>query len=628
MFTDMVGFTASTQTDEAAALKRLREQERIVRSILLLHRGREIKSTGDGFLVEFDSALRATECAIAIQRRIHERNSRSNVTPIELRIGVHLGDVERRKGDIFGDAVNVASRIGPCATPGGVCISGPVFDQVQNKIPNQLEKIEPRTLKGLQNAIDVYRVVLPWGVSQVPTSVPGLPRLAVLPLTNISPDPKDEYFADGLTEELTSALSKIRELRVIARTSVGQYKATSKSVSQIGAELGVTSVLEGSVRKAGNRLRITLQLIDAGTQEHLWVNNYDRELDDVFAIQTDIAERTAGALRVELLGPERESIEKKPTANLAAYDLYLKGIHAVRQSTVGGWSEAIKLLGGAIQEDPGFSLAYSYLANLYIGIAGVTLSGRVAFPHAKELIAKAIELDPNSSDAHTALGNLALQRDQDWVAAEREFKTAIALNPSNALAHFWYGIFLRVIKRFGEATEEFRTAIELDPSSDFPRWGLANVRYLAGDMPSAIALAQAERDRLPEDPRNHLRLALYYARAGRMDDARTEAELALGPDDVFTRHLRAILRALLGDTGEARRLATSEEEAARSKLVNPSQQALLYLAIGEQEKAFEWVERDFQSGEKTLWFFYQDPGFDSIRDDSRFQAALKRMNLP
>ncbi|MGD0250491.1 MAG: adenylate/guanylate cyclase domain-containing protein, partial [Thermoplasmata archaeon] len=391
MFTDTVGYTASAQTDEAGALELFRQQTELVRPLLGAHHGRAIKSTGDGFLVEFDSALKATQCAIDIQRRIYERNAEGVLAPIRVRIGIHVGDVVASRTDIVGDAVNIAARIEPVAEPGGICVSGAVHEQVRNKIPEKFEKLPPRALKGLQLPMDIYQIVLPWNAPQAPARVPGPPRLAVLPFANISPDSKDEYFADGLTEEVISALSKIRDLRVIARTSVSQYKSTSKTVAQIGDELGVGSVLEGSVRKAGNRLRITLQLIDVGTQDHIWSNSYDRNLDDVFAIQTEIAERTAEVLRLELLGPERESIGKEPTANLVAYDLYLKGIHLAQQSGYENIAASIPLFEASIRNDPGFAKPQALLANALISLAWDTLPPDEVLPRIRELIAKALE---------------------------------------------------------------------------------------------------------------------------------------------------------------------------------------------------------------------------------------------
>jgi adenylate cyclase len=633
VFTDIAGYTSLAQSDEAGALRLLQEQERLIRPLLETHRGRKVKSIGDGLLIEFRNALDAVECAVDLQQQLHERNAREGERPLRLRVGIHLGDVQRRGTDIFGDAVNIASRVEPLADPGGVCLSAQVYDQVHNKVPYQLRKLGPKSLKGVQEPMEIYQVVLPW-VGREPTpGAPQLPRLAVLPLANISPDPKDEYFADGLTEELISALSKIRDLRVIARTSVSQFKSTTKTVSQIGAELGATSVLEGSVRKAGNRLRIALQLIDAGTQDHIWASTYDRELDDVFAIQTEIAEKTASALRLELLAPERESIRKEPTANLAAYDLYLKGIYAARRLWAGE-TESIKFFEEAIRNDPGFSQAYAQLADVFIGLAGNTLAHDEAFPRARELVAKALELDPNSSEAHMARGNLALQYDHDYGLAEAEFKRAISLKPSNAKAHFWYVILLRALTKYDNAMKESRTAAELDPLWGPPRFQLREVQCLTGDFAAAIASAEAERDREPENPDCHNDLGLIYAEAGRMADARREAELSAGCvskgilNMEWTEWRLAVLWAQVGKPEEARRLLRELEETSRTKHVSPTWIAGVCASLGEKEKAFEWLEANNGEGASGLWIHYENTAFDSIRDDPRFRTMLEKLNLP
>ena len=265
MFTDLAGFTPLAQADEAGALRLLKEQEKMIRPILETHRGRKVKSMGDGLLIEFLNALDTVECGVDLQRQAHERNAREGAQPLQLRVGIHLGDVQQRGTDIFGDAVNIASRIEPLAEPGGVCLSDPVYVQVRNKVPYQLEKLGPKSLKGVREPIDVYRIVLPWAKEEAPAPGPSPPRLAVLPLVNISPDPRDDYFAAPLTEELITVLSQIRGLRVISRTSVNQNKGTTKPLALIGSELGADSVLEGSVRKAGDRLRIAVQLIDTRT---------------------------------------------------------------------------------------------------------------------------------------------------------------------------------------------------------------------------------------------------------------------------------------------------------------------------------------------------------------------------
>ncbi len=629
MFTDTVGYSASSQTDESGTLRRLREQEELVRPLLKEYQGREIKSTGDGFLVEFDSALKAAQCAIEIQRRMHERNSQRNVVSVQLRIGIHLGDVEEHGDDIFGDAVNIAARVEPMADPGGVCVSGPVFDQVHHKIPNALEKLPPANLKNLRFPVDLYRIVLPWISQPSVTSRSGPIRLAVLPLANISPDPTDEYFADGLTEELITVLSQLRDLRVIARTSVNLYRSTPKSVSQIGSELGVQAVLEGSVRKAGDQLRVTVQLIDVGTQEHTWANTFDRKLDNVFAVQAEIAERTARALLLELVGPDRDSLRKVPTADLAAYNFYLRGIHAVRQLGYEGHQEAIGFFEKAFQSDPGFAAPYAHLANVLLSLAGETLSPKEAHPRAKELIAKALELDPNSSDVRTARGNLALQYDHDWVLAEGEFQRAISINPSNAIAHRWYSSLLVALQRFDEAVRELRTTIELDPLWELPRWRLKWILRRMGDTDSLIAHAEDARDRNPQDVWHHIRLAFAYIYAGRIADARRESEFPDSEPPDNNRKLNwALVWAWVGRTQDARRALRELEEASRTRYVSTEGIAEIHAVLGDKEKALEWLERNQGEGSSSLWAWYQSPAYDSMRDDPRFRSMLERLNLP
>ena len=275
MFTDMVGYTALTQSNESLALEILDRHNRLLRPIISKYRGKEIKTIGDSFLVEFDSAVDAVKCAIEIQTFLRDYNTSSGEEwRIKLRIGIHLGDVVHKQGDIFGDAVNIASRIEPLASPEGICVSEQVFDQVRNKVSYQFSKLEEKELKNVRYNVDVFKIILPWDSSatsfQDKKPVPSN-RIAVLPFTNISPDPSDEYFADGMTEEIIDRLSQVKGLRVIARTSVMNYKKKERKVSEIGSELGVQTLVEGSVRKAGNRIRVTAQLIDTATEEHLVV---------------------------------------------------------------------------------------------------------------------------------------------------------------------------------------------------------------------------------------------------------------------------------------------------------------------------------------------------------------------
>ncbi len=354
MFTDLVGYTALAQRNESLSLAIVEEQRNLIRPILVRHDGREIKTMGDSFLVEFPNALDAVRCAYDIQRGVREFNiSMPEERKIHLRIGVHLGDVVESSGDISGDAVNLASRIEPLANDGGVCLTREVYNQVHNKVELRMESIGTRTLKNVNFPMEVFRIAMPWESDAAGSPVElDRRRVAVLPLKNMSPDPDDEYFADGMTEELITSLSGVRQLTVIARTSVMKYKGSQKGASDVGKELNVGSLIEGSVRKAGNRVRITTQLIDTVTEGHIWAKNYDRQLEDVFAIQSEIAEQVAGELRVRLLEPERRAIEKKSTENTQAYTLFLQGMRLVDEVEEAPLLNALETFRGGTRQGP------------------------------------------------------------------------------------------------------------------------------------------------------------------------------------------------------------------------------------------------------------------------------------
>jgi adenylate cyclase len=303
MFTDMVGYTGLTQDDEEATVRLLEEHRALLRPVISRHGGREVKTMGDAFLVEFVSSLEALRCAVEIQGKIAERNVKG--------------------GDVFGDAVNIAARLEPLAEPGGICVSRQVFDLVGNKADARLERAGTVDLKNVKAPMEIYKVLLAQGPGAPKLSGNLRKRVAVLPFDNFSPESGDEYFADGLTEELIGTLSKIRELSVISRTSVMQYKGKPKPISEIGRELNAGTILEGSVRKAGDRARVSIQMIDAVEDKHVWSENYDRDLKDIFSVQSDIAGKVAEALKVELLAAEKVVIGEAPTKNAEANLLFL-----------------------------------------------------------------------------------------------------------------------------------------------------------------------------------------------------------------------------------------------------------------------------------------------------------------
>ncbi len=438
MFTDIVGYTAMGQRNESLSLALVDEQRKLLRPILNRHNGREVKTMGDAFLVEFPSALDAVRCGYDVQRAAREFNiSVPDEGRLHLRIGIHLGDVVESQGDVSGDAVNVASRIEALAESGGVCLTRQVYDHVLNKFELPLISLGPKSLKNVSMPMEVYRMVMPWDDErQVLTTQLNKRRIAVLPFANLSQDQNDEYFADGMTEEVISTISKIEEIEVISRTSMMQYKKAPKPIKEVSRELDVGTVLEGSVRKAGNRLRVTVQMIDAERDRHVWADSYDRDLQDIFAIQSDIARRVAEALQVRLLSADRKRLEKPPTSNVEAYNLYLKGKFYSSRGSEEGFKRAIVYYEQAIEIDSNFALAYAELAYSYVqlGFFGM-LPSREAGVTAKKYVEEAIRIDDSLAYAHLVMGRIIRNYDWDFAAAAREIMRAIELNPNLAEAY-------------------------------------------------------------------------------------------------------------------------------------------------------------------------------------------------
>lgn len=640
MFTDMVGYSSQAQADEAAALALLDRHNRLLRPIFSKFHGREVKTVGDAFVVEFESALEATRCAIDIQRMLHYYNLRSpDRWRIRIRIGIHVGDVVETDSDVLGDSVNVASRIVPLAEPEGICLTQQVYDQVANKAGTTFAKLPRVPLKNVTVSGSIYRVVPEWdGVSagRTKSAISRSRLIAVLPLASISPDPLDEYFADGLTDELISQLSKVRGLSVIARTSVAPYKLAHKSIAEVAAELGVGTVLEGSVRKSDRRVRIALTLVDSATQRHLWTRRYDREVNDVFAVQGDIARRTAKALRLEFdradSSPDRAPSVPNPrfggVTTGEAYDQYLHGLVAATRLDENGYEEAIRHFELATRLDPTLADAYAAWANLYVVVAGDVVSMREVSPRARELAQQALDLEPDSSEAHAALANIALQFDHDWELAEKEFTSAIALNSSNVVAYRFYGMLLMALGRFDEAKQVYRRAILLDPGGR-DQMSLARAEILSGNVEAGVRMAEEVGDRHHRESAAHRAgLGLLYLSAGRRADALRMADTPSDNLNDSERFDFALLNALLGRPEPARQEADKVERGEAKSYYSTAHLAMLYSALAERERALDLLEKDYREGDAILWLYHQTAIFEAVRDDPRFVALLRKYRLP
>jgi TolB-like protein len=636
MFTDMVGYTALGQRNEALSLTLVEEQRKLIRPILARHNGREIKTMGDAFLVEFSNALDAVRCAYDIQRATREFNiTLANEKRVHLRVGVHLGDVVESQGDISGDAVNVASRIEPLAEDGGVCLTRQVYDHVQNKFELPLMSLGPKTLKNVSVPVEVYKMVMPWEQSNA-EEAPTFPanRIAILPFASFSPDPDDVYFADGITDEIISTVAGISGLSVISRTSVMGYKGTTKKVEEIGRELKVGSILEGSFKKAGNRIRVTTQLIEVARDRHLWAQNYDRNLDDIFEVQSDVAKQVADALRVRILSPEMERIEKKPTESTTAYTLYLKGRYHWNRRGINDVKKAMEYFELTVHEDPGFALGYVGQADCCMVLrSNWNIDLEEGLEKAKSMVGKALELDPGLAEAHATKGSL-LMDEYNLRLAEEEFKRAIELKPSYAMAHSWYFMMLVIQLRWDEALQRIKKALELDPLSP-----IINFNH------GAFYLSKREYSRAIELMRRaaelgftfgHGLMGYAYGKMKMYDDMRreyaTHVELIQSSSSIARMAADADIACLEDDRQTVRRLLPELETHYQDAGTQLLRSGAVWIAefhfyLGEIDKGFEWLERSYSRREFFLLEITYDPQLDGVRTDPRYLDLLKRVGL-
>ncbi|MDH2900891.1 MAG: adenylate/guanylate cyclase domain-containing protein [archaeon] len=456
-------------------------------------------------------------------------------------------------------------------------------------------------------------------------------RIAVLPLTNISPDTADEYFADGLTEELISTLSKIAAFRVIARTSVMRYKKnTTKTIAEIGQELGVSTIVEGTVRKVGNKLRVSAHLVDVKSEERKWSRDYDREIENVFEIQTDIAKKIAESLKVRIIRAEKSAIEKESTKIPQAYNDYLNGRYYWNQRTEEGLKKAIEYFEKALSQDQHFALAHTGISDSYALLAWFEfLSPKEAFPKARTHAEKALVIDNELAEAHTSLGLVMFQYDHNWYAAEKEFRKAIELNPNYAPAHQFYADYLKALGRFDEALLEMKQAHEIDPLSLAISTGIGHVLYLSRQYDLAIEQYRKSVQMDPTFVQARLWFGRPYLQKGMFQEAINELEEAvkLSGDSNISLAVLGHAHASAGNKAEAQKILHNLLERSKSRYVPSYWIALVYIGLDDKEKAFEWLERAYEDRSSWLVWMKVEPRFDILRSDSRFDSLLARMGL-
>ena len=692
MFTDMVGYSALAQRDDKLALELLEEHRRLLREIFPRFHGTEIKTIGDAFLVEFGSALEAAQCAIEIQRTLAKRNH--DVTSdrrIELKIGIHIGDVVHREGDVYGDGVNIASRIEALAGAGGICVSMDVERQIRNALEARFEKFGTADLKNISLPMDLFRIVLPWetgakaevgmprtskkspilipaaallaiallagwwwtqrssknqqvvtaqALPAAPANAPDPKSVAVLPFVNLSDDKGSEYFSDGVSEELLTVLQKIPGLHVAARTSAFSFKGKNVTAQEIGQKLGVAYLVDGSVRKSGDAVRIAARLARADTGEELWSENFTRNLKDVFAVQTELAQTIveqlrgrfggadAGSAAKEKIQAEVQAAEKGGTKNVEAHQLYLQGRFYENRHSEKSAREALAAYQHATELDPGFALAWAGVAGTHGWLAAFsTEGGQKTFDanlsSARDAVTRALSIEPDLPEALLARGSIETNFDFNWNGAAQTLSKALALAPADPNIVIAAGNLEIARGNMDRAIELYRKAVDLDPVNPQAR------AFLAFNLAATkrFAEARAEFPRVvelnPAAPWAHAGLGLSYLLEGKFEEAVAATEGEAG-------EWARLLIVACARWGQKK---IPEADAALAQLTDgfaetaAYQIAEVYAYRGDKDKAFEWLERARRQRDPGLAGLRKDPLLANLRADPRWNAFLRTMGL-
>jgi len=610
---DVVGYSRLMEANEERTMGALKQHRReFFDPTVAKHNGRIFKVMGDGFLVEFGSVLNAARCAVEIQRGMLERNAGvPEDRHIKFRIGINLGDIIVEGDDFYGDGVNMAARLESLAGPGGIACSAVVRNQVGNKLELEFLDQGEKTVKNIAQPVHVYFINLATatvtGTPQATTGGQSSPRhdkpsVAILPFANMSNDPEQEFFSDGITEDIITDLSKVSGLFVLSRNTVFTYKGKAVNMEQIAKNLGVAYVVEGSVRKAGQKVRINAQLIEGATGGHIWADRYDRDLTDIFAIQDEITKTIVDQLKVKLLPEEKKSIGLAPTENVEAYTCYLKGREFFHQNARSGYMRAKTMFARAIELDPLYARAYagiadcdSYLFSRY----GVTIS----LDDVLAVTGKALAIDPNLAEAHAARG-FALMSGGRRTEAAAAFERALALDPTSYEANYFHAQYCFKTGDFERAVKLYLRALEIQPN----------------DYRSPL-LVQNAFNSLGRQGEGE-----GYARIGLK---RAEEELRLHPENSGPLQLGAAALAALGERERAK------EWLARALAIDPDDNisrynaACVYSLLGESDRAIDLLEGVLKlvSSDMKLWF-KNDSDLDPIRSHPRYQGLLQLAGEP
>jgi len=604
MFTDMVGYTALMQDDEPMARKLIERHRAHMKPFVEKHSGEIIQYVGDGTFCRFDSAIEAVNTALEIQKVLEMEPD------INLRIGIHVGDVVIEGDEVYGDGVNVASRLEPLAEPGGICVSARVRDDIKNQPGLSLKSLGKKDLKNVERPINIYSLILE-DKKMSPTMSKdavliekeidsGGSSIAVLPFVNMSSDPENEYFGDGLAEEIINALTKIQDLRVASRTSSFAFKGIKEDIRVIGEKLNVETLLEGSVRKQGNQLRMTAQLIKVEDGYHIWSETYDRELQNIFAIQDEITENIIKSLKVFLSDNEKKLIKNKPSIDIKAYDFYLRARKFMHSLTKKNLNYALKMLFRAIEIDPNYAIAYASIAECHCWLYLYHESKQENLIKAEEASQRSIELGPDLAETHVSRG-YAASINKKYIEAESEFRTAIRINPKLFEAYYFYGRTCFVQGKLEEASQYFRKASVLTTEDYQSLNFLGSVLRGLGDIEKAI---EAESESLE----------------------RVEHHLELNPDDVRALYMGATVHIKLGNKKLGLEWCNKALELEPEDVGVLYNVACSYSLLGKIDEAIELLEKAVDGGFDHIEWIENDTDLDPLRDHPNFQSLIEKLN--
>ena len=642
LFIDIVGYSKLLINEQSEQIQKLKEIVRGTEQFRLAEaQGKLMRlPTGDGGALVFRNSPEAPVlCALEISQALKSHPE------LKVRMGIHSGPVNEvtdlnEQANIAGAGINIAQRVMDCGDAGHILLSKRVADDLEHypqwrSLLHELGECEVK--HGLRLSIanlydpDTGNPELPEKFRQAKAKGQTAPRaaaaksVAVLPFVNMSADKLDEYLSDGMTEELINALARVPGLRVPGRTSCFAFKGKSEAdiFRKVGDQLQVNTVLEGSVRKAGEKLRITAQLINVSDGYHLWSEDYDGDVRDIFTFQSDVARRVVEALQIKLGVEAARALAKKPTESSEAHRLYLLGRYEFGKYGEAGWTSSIRYYEEALKLDPNYALAYCGLADTYAYMGGVVMPSKEAVVKEKEFAQRALQLEPQLAEAHLSLA-CALAGAFDWRNAQIEFDRAIELNPNLAWAYEIYAWFLGGLGRLDEAIAKDKKAIELDPLNSFFQAALAYFLYHARRYDDAIVQIRRTLELDPASTLAHHLLGCCLLWKG--DTAGAIAEFQRSKIMVTGAWYQGLLGyayAISGNRPKAEQILRELEEMAKRQYVNSTAFADIHLGLGEKEKALDWLEKSYQDQESACWYLTVDPIYDSVRSEPRFQALVQ-----